>query len=120
MAFDLAGKLKRSYQRGGLVGTARECLEGVKYYATELRNRRIRRANIKFDQMFNVTTSAKIELSALDIPSPNRVHGTNYSGIPENWLIQVIRSLRIPYEDFLLLRTTLLCNRCPELPSAVN
>src|SRR5437016_3109613 len=103
MAFDLAGKLKRSYQRGGLVGTARECFEGVKYYATELRNRRIRRANIKFDQMFNVTTSAKIELSALDIPSPNRVHGTNYSGIPENWLIQVIRSLRIPYEDFLFV-----------------
>lgn len=101
---NIAGKLRDSLRRRGVLGTARFLITApfnLIIQRTPLQHRLREYKDWRFDRKHNVNTDGSIQLNALSIDNPNRQHGQRYEAVPADIFHHMLGHLpEIEHEDF--------------------
>jgi hypothetical protein len=100
---NIAGKLRDSLSRRGVLGTARFLITApfnLIIQRTPLQHRLREYKDWRFDRKHNVNTDGSIQLNALSIDNPNRQHGQRYEAVPADVFHHMLGHLpEIEHED---------------------
>jgi len=102
----IVDKLRRSYRRRGVFGTARFAFDKLINPLLELTPARRKSRRLKeqqdreFDERYNVDTGGVIQLNKLRIPRSTWEYGAPYWAIEPAMFARLVGELAIPYQNF--------------------